>query len=119
MIEPVLVGLGGAFGASARYGVGVVVRSETRIPLSTLVVNVFGSFVLGLVAFGAGESSQAFALVGTGACGAFTTFSSFSFETVEAMRDDFVAGVANAVLNLVLCLGAVALALVAVTYLVP
>jgi CrcB protein len=107
-LEPLLVGVGGALGATARYGVGVVVRSEVRIPVSTLLVNVAGSFVLGLVAFGATEGI--FALVGTGACGAFTTFSSFSYETVEALRDDPPAGVANAVLNLVLCVSAVGLA---------
>jgi len=115
MIEPVLVGIGGAVGASARYCAGVFVRSGTRIPLSTLLVNVLGSFVLGLVAFGAGESSRAFALIGVGACGAFTTFSSFSYETVETLRDDPPAGVANAVFNLLLCLTAVGLGIFVAT----
>ncbi|MFP4189058.1 MAG: fluoride efflux transporter FluC [Halobacteriales archaeon] len=113
MLEPLLVAAGGAVGASARYAVGNALRTDARLPVSTLAVNVVGSFVLGVVAFGA--SDTVLALVGTGACGAFTTFSSFSYETVEALRDDTVAGAANATLNLVLSVAAVALAYLAVS----
>jgi len=76
-----LVGAGGAVGAVLRYWVGRRVSVEA-FPAATLVVNVVGSFVLGLVTFlGAGEGAML--LVGVGACGAFTTFSSFAFETVR------------------------------------
>lgn len=112
MIEAVLVGVGGAVGASARYAAGQTLRTDARVPVSTLFVNVVGSFVFGVVAFGASE--PVFAAVGVGACGAFTTFSSFSYETIEALRDDTLAGVANATLNLVLSVGAVAAAYLAV-----
>lgn len=106
--DPLLVGAGGAVGATARYTAGQALRTDARLPLSTLFVNVVGSFVLGLVAFGASE--EIFVLVGVGACGAFTTFSSFSYETVEALRDDVPAGVANAALNLLLSLAGVGIA---------
>jgi len=76
-----LVGVGGAVGAVLRYWVGRRVELE-GFPAATVVVNVVGSFVLGLVTFlGAGEGATL--LVGVGACGAFTTFSSFAFETVR------------------------------------
>jgi CrcB protein len=78
------VGAGGALGASARYAVGTAVRAPGR---GTLIVNVAGSFLLGaLAAAGAGETA-ALAL-GTGFCGALTTFSSFSVHTVERGRAD-------------------------------
>jgi CrcB protein len=51
-------------------------------PLGTLLVNTLGSFLLALVTF-AGADSATLLFVGTGACGAFTTYSSFSVETVR------------------------------------
>lgn len=78
---PVLVGIGGALGAVARYAVGELVQTD-GVPAATLTVNVLGTFVLGLLTFG-GAGSEIALLVGTGACGAFTTFSAFSVGTVE------------------------------------
>jgi len=82
---PLLVGLGGAVGAVARFTVGELVDSHPitqNLPSSTLVVNILGTFLLGLLTFG-GAGSETMLLVGTGACGAFTTFSSFSVQTVD------------------------------------
>lgn len=87
MIAPaVLVGIGGAIGAVLRYGVGQAFAGE-QVPYSTFTVNVLGTFVLGLVVFG-GASDSAVAAIGIGACGAFTTFSSFSVDTVRLWEDD-------------------------------
>lgn len=82
-----LVGAGGALGALARYG---VTRALARdgVPAGTLAVNVLGSFLLGLLTF-AGAGSDAMLFVGVGACGSFTTFSSFSFETVRLWEDGY------------------------------
>ncbi|MFB6134510.1 MAG: fluoride efflux transporter CrcB [Halanaeroarchaeum sp.] len=77
----VIVGVGGAAGAVARHVVSTLVDVESY-PLGTLTVNVLGSFLLGLVAFG-GLARPYGLLLGTGAAGSFTTFSSFSFETVR------------------------------------
>lgn len=81
-LEPAhLVGTGGAIGAVLRHFVGLWIRHD-RFPFGTLSVNVGGSFVLGLVTF-AGITNEVALLVGIGACGSFTTYSSFSFETVR------------------------------------
>jgi len=109
-IEPAhLVGTGGAIGALCRhYLVGAVQREA--FPLGTLTVNAVGSFVLGLVTF-AGIAGDAALLVGVGACGSFTTFSSFSVETVRLWEDGYVAlAVGNAVGNLACALAAIGLA---------
>ena len=79
-----LVGVGGALGAVLRYAVQSRLPSET-FPTGTLAVNVIGSFVLTLVTV-AGSGDTTVLLVGVGACGAFTTFSSFSFETVRLVE---------------------------------
>jgi CrcB protein len=76
-----VVGAGGALGAVLRY---LVTRrvDATGFPAGTLVVNVVGSFALAFVTF-LGADSRVLLFVGTGACGSFTTFSSFSVETVR------------------------------------
>jgi len=79
------VATGGIVGAVLRHLVGQGVPDE-RLPLGTLTVNVVGSFALGLFTFlSLGE--DALLLVGTGACGSFTTFSSFAVDTVELWED--------------------------------
>ncbi|AKU18749.1 hypothetical protein VV02_08210 [Luteipulveratus mongoliensis] len=73
--------VGGCVGAPARYLLDAVVRRWVAgpFPAGTLLVNVLGSLVLGAAA--AGLDGSAYALVGTGFCGALTTFSTFTFET--------------------------------------
>lgn len=84
----VLVFLGGAVGAPLRYVIDRWVQAHhgLRFPLGTLAVNLVGCFLLGVVAGGvadAGWSAHTQALLGTGFCGGFTTFSAFSMETIE------------------------------------
>lgn len=82
MMDPAhLLGTGGAIGAVLRYAVSQWVGHE-RFPFATLSVNVVGSFVLGVVTF-AGFDGNLMLFVGLGACGSFTTYSSFSIETVQ------------------------------------
>jgi CrcB protein len=107
----VLVGLGGALGAVARHAVYERVDNETPIPRATLTVNVLGSFALGaLTGLGAvgAVGGDVLQFAGTGACGAFTTFSTFAFETVDRHEDSGRVALANA-------LGTLALALAAAT----
>jgi CrcB protein len=89
-----LVGVGGFIGANARFVVARLVGAffETRFPLGTFVINVSGSFLLGvlgtLVAEKVVPNSESMRLaLGVGFLGAFTTFSTFEFET-HALFDD-------------------------------
>jgi CrcB protein len=81
-----LVMIGGAVGAVTRYATDRLLPAW-KIPLATLVVNVAGSFLLGLLA-GAGSTvpGTVGALIGTGFCGALTTWSTFAFQTVDLAR---------------------------------
>ncbi|AEH36374.1 fluoride efflux transporter FluC [Halopiger xanaduensis] len=104
-----VVGTGGAIGAILRHQVSLRCSSE-RFPWPTLAVNVLGSFVFALSIF-AGAGDAALRLLGTGICGSFTTFSSFSVETVRLYeRGDRRLAVANAAGNLVLSLAGIGLA---------
>lgn len=79
-----LVVLGGAVGAPARYLVDKVVTARVAgaFPWGTLVVNLTGCLLLGLLS-GAALSPGVFALLGTGFCGAYTTYSTFGYEAVS------------------------------------
>lgn len=100
----VLVGLGGVAGALARHLVGERIDARTG---DTLAVNVLGSLALGAVLAAPVGDSVALAL-GTGFCGAFTTFSTFAFETVRLFETgERRRAVANAVVNLAGALAAV------------
>lgn len=87
-----LIGLGGIFGANARYLVSVWAagRWGTAFPYGTLLINATGSFALGFflqfVAARFGNNLDARLLVGTGFLGAYTTFSTFAFETIALGR---------------------------------
>lgn len=110
----VLVALGGACGAVARYTVSFLFgKAWPSFPWGTLVVNVVGSFLLGLL-MGATASGRFLldpawrSFLGIGILGAFTTFSTLSYETVEAVRGGSLAQalgmvLANLVLGLLFC----------------
>jgi fluoride exporter len=108
-----LVALGGSIGAVARYGLaGLVQRFTTPyFPFGTFVVNIVGCLVFGILAGVAeqrsalGPQARAFLLIGI--LGGFTTFSSFSFETFQLLRDaEFIRASLNALGQVVVGLGA-------------
>jgi CrcB protein len=98
----VWVVIAGALGALARYIVHHIVQSRASgvFPYGTVVVNITGAFVLGFVTgmfLYHGLAPDARVIVGTGFLGAYTTFSSFSYETLGLLRDDApVAALVNA-----------------------
>lgn len=87
--------LAGAVGAPARYLVDGFVgdRTEGAFPWGTFVINVSGSFLLGFLtglALYHGFPKTPKVVLGTGFCGAYTTFSTFTFETVRLVEDGAV-----------------------------
>ena len=109
--------VGGALGAPSRYLVEVWVHRRTRVayPWGTWVVNVSGAFVLGALT---GLTlyhhlpPTALTALGTGFCGAYTTFSTFTFETVRLVQRGEVGPAAvNVVLSVAAAIGAAALGL--------
>ncbi|WP_040209302.1 fluoride efflux transporter CrcB [Neobacillus jeddahensis] len=84
LFQVILVGIGGFFGAIARFSGSQVInkRITSSIPIATLSINLLGSFLLGLL-FGMGINKSALLLLGTGFMGAFTTFSTFKLEGIQ------------------------------------
>ena len=87
----VLVLLGGAIGAPLRYlaDQAIAARHDSVIPWGTFAVNVTGSLILGAVAAAVGvlgAPAWLAVLVGTGVCGALTTFSTFGYETMRLLE---------------------------------
>lgn len=92
-MTPVLVAVAGAAGALSRYGIGHAV-GERSFPWATLAINVLGSFLLGLlwrVGLERDWPASTVTPLGTGFLGAFTTYSTFSNETVALVRADRAA----------------------------
>jgi CrcB protein len=116
MLNYLWVGAGGALGSMARFWAsGFVARhfGET-FPYGTLVVNVTGSFLVGFFAMLTAADGRwlvapqfrTFFMVGV--CGGYTTFSSFSLQTLNLVRDgDWIRAGANVVASFVLCMVAV------------
>ncbi len=113
-----LVFLAGAVGALLRYEVELAVRRRVGpdFPYGTLVINVSGSFVLGILAGLAvhhGVSPTVVAVAGTGLLGAYTTFSTFTVDSVGLVEHGRTqAAAVNLGVSLVLGLGAAACGLV-------
>ena len=86
------IALGGALGSMARYATGVYVGRllGTGFPWSTLLINIVGSFLIGVFAesfalqWDASQSTRAFLIVGI--CGGYTTFSTFSLDIVTLLN---------------------------------
>jgi fluoride exporter len=110
------VALGGALGSVARYWMTNAVAALTgpRFPWGTIAINVIGSFIIGFVAFlttPIGRVSISFdirAFILVGICGGYTTFSAFSLQTLELMRNGhWLEAGGNILLSVVACVLAV------------
>ena len=115
MLNCIAVGLGGFIGSVLRYLAGKIpLPSSGGFPASTLAVNVLGSFAIGLLAALAakhsGFSPRLLLFMKAGVCGGFTTFSTFSLESLELIRAG-ACGTAAAYMLLSAALGVLAAAL--------
>ena len=100
----IVVGLVGGMGAIARFALDGRVSGWTgrEFPFGTLAVNLLGAFVLGLLV-GAAVDSDVYRVLGTGLIGAFTTFSTWVYESHRLGEDgDLGLGVLNFAISLIL-----------------
>ncbi len=112
MLTVLFVAIGGAAGAMARYGLSYIVSQKIKMifPWGTFWVNIIGCFFIGIV-FELSErstiSSHTRALIAVGFLGSFTTFSTFTLETVNLMRGhELLLALANIGLSIISGLGA-------------
>lgn len=115
MKELLLVGFGGAIGSIARYLSSSFVNStlnNSQFPYGTLLVNVLGCFLIGLLSKSDLLNQEQRLLLCTGFLGGFTTFSAFGLETMNLIRDGhLLLAIGNVVLSVSLGLLAIFTAL--------
>ncbi len=104
MLSCLVVGTGGFLGSVARYLMGL-------IPVPTIVINIIGAFLIGVISACALKDTQfdprLLLFLKVGICGGFTTFSTFSLDAVDMLRSGaYLPAVLYMVLSVVFCLGA-------------
>lgn len=102
--------IGGGAGSLARYGISVLAKTHLKsaFPWGTLIANILACLVLGVMVYFLSEKldSQPFLkpLLVIGFCGGFSTFSTFSYETLELFRSEhFGIAIANILISVAVC----------------
>ena len=85
----ILVGIGGLFGGVVRFHLGKIIaqRASTTFPIATLIINISGALLLGLVS-GISVTENVYLLLGEGFLGAYTTFSTFMYEGFHLFQEN-------------------------------
>jgi fluoride exporter len=117
LMQYLVIGLGGALGSMLRFGIGSLIDTSVQktgyiFPWGTIIVNITGCFIIGFIATisAAGEgriflSPLTRSFITIGILGGYTTFSSFSWQTLTLAQSGQMWGaVANVLLSVVLCL---------------
>ncbi|MCH3971673.1 MAG: fluoride efflux transporter CrcB [Oscillospiraceae bacterium] len=114
LINCICVGCGGMLGAVARYLLGYLpIKPENGFPVITLLINIAGAFFIGLIAALAGRGSgmdpRLLLFLKVGICGGFTTFSTFSLESVSLLQQGrYLTGIGYILCSVIFCVAAVA-----------
>ena len=92
MLNCLMVGIGGFIGSVCRYLIGLLsVETNSGFPVKTMLINVAGAFLIGLITALAVKNKdlneQVVLLLKVGVCGGFTTFSTFAYETTDLMKN--------------------------------
>ncbi len=116
LMQYLVIGLGGALGSMLRFGVGSLIDTSVQktgyiFPLGTIIVNITGCFIIGFVfTISTGEGRLLLSpltrnFITIGILGGYTTFSSFSYQTLLLVQDSqWGAATANVLISVIFCL---------------
>lgn len=108
MVECLAVGAGGFIGAMLRYLMGLITFEKSSFPIMTLIINIIGAFMIGIVVALASKyhlDSRLVLFLKAGVCGGFTTFSTFSLESMTLLSDGrYLMATGYILLSVSLCL---------------
>jgi len=113
ILNCIIVGLGGFLGATSRYLIGEIpFKPQNGFPIWTLIINISGAFLIGLITALAekhdGGNEKLIMFLKIELCGGFTTFSTFSLDTVKLFQCGKTGlGIIYIILSVALCMGAI------------
>ncbi len=112
LVNILYVAAGGALGSVIRYVVSIAVPKWQMMPIATISVNIIGSLLIGIIIGVTPKTHPTHLIAAIGFCGGFTTFSTFSLETVKMFEDGYnTQAMLYIIISMATCLGATILGL--------